>query len=114
MKALMTFILAISFSSAFADELACHGTEPFWGAKITDTAVIVDDFESTSTQAIASRTGAVGMQPDFVFVVKTKNQSLSVVTGECNNGMSDEIFPYHVVFDRGDGTVFYGCCEKLK
>jgi uncharacterized membrane protein len=54
---------------------------------------------------------AAGFAEGFAFVTKTKTTTLTVISGECNDGMSDEVYPYHAVYDMA-GTVLAGCCRK--
>ena len=53
------------------------------------------------------------MAPGFATVTKTKYATLTTVMGECSDGMSDEVYSHHAVFDIG-GAVLAGCCDMAK
>lgn len=116
MKKLIT-ILALTLSfSAMSAEYSCFGTEPFWGLKLTETSTVfsspIEDTETT--EAVTSKTNAIGYADEFAFVVKTDKGSLaSVTTGECSDGMSDNVYPKHITYINNDGNVFYGCCREV-
>jgi len=117
MKTIIALLaLAFSVSSATASEYECFGTEPFWGAKITDSHISVDNFESKFSEKITSRETAAGVGDEYAFVVKTKKLSASVITGECNDGMSDNIYSHHIILEGADSfsRPLYGCCNKVK
>ena len=113
-KSILALVLALSATAGLASEYSCFGTEPFWGAKITKSELMVDDFENQSSEVITSKNTAIGVGEEYVFVVKTKNKSMTVVTGECSDGMSDTIYSHHAVLDLGNNKVFYGCCNVQK
>lgn len=105
-----SFVLA-SFNSMALD-LSCFGTEPFWGLKLTDKTITYSSPEQEEDMVlkVLAKNSAVGSSENFAFVVDTKYSSLTVISGECNDGMSDGTYPYHAVFKR-DNVVLYGCCE---
>lgn len=108
--------LAVTTSSAFASTYECFGTEPFWAAKITSTHISVDNFETQTSAPITYRETAAGVGDEYAFVVKTEKQSASVITGECNDGMSDNIYTHHIILEGADSydRPVYGCCNKVK
>lgn len=113
-KLIVLMSIILSFSTMAAD-YSCFGTEPFWGLKLTNESVEfsspMDD--SVATEAVASKTNAIGYADDFAFIVKTDKGSLaSVTTGECSDGMSDNVYSKHITYVNGD-NVFYGCCNEI-
>lgn len=108
--------LAFTLSSASASEYSCFGTEPFWGVNITPTEMSFDDVETVKTEKITSRESAAGVGDEFAFVVKSKSYSATVIMGECNDGMSDNIYSHHIMFEGADGynRPVYGCCNQVK
>jgi uncharacterized membrane protein len=108
--------LAFSMATASASEYSCFGTEPFWGAKITDTQISVDNFETTTTAPITYRETAAGVGDEYAFVVKSEKLSASIITGECSDGMSENVYTHHVILEGADSysRPFYGCCNKVK
>ena len=63
--------------------------------------------------AILSTREAAGMPAGYATVTKTRYASLTTVKGECSDGMSDEVYSHHAVFDV-NGVVLYGCCNMAK
>ncbi|QDK40417.1 hypothetical protein DOM21_02895 [Bacteriovorax stolpii] len=110
--ALMSMLLSLS---AMAADYSCSGTEPFWDLKIEGNTVTFNEFmadETTTKEEIISRVDAQGLAPDFAFVVETKNAKATIVTGECNDGMSDNIYEKHIMYTTGN-SVLYGCCNEI-
>ncbi len=103
--------LVFSMSSFAKTNLACFGTEPFFSAAVTSDSLyfnLIGDEELE--EKIISKTNAQGTR-EFAFTVKSNNLSVSVITGDCNDGMSDRIYSYHLLLEKGD-QVYYGCCNK--
>lgn len=113
---LLTFSFAVS---AMAESnYSCGGTEPFWGLTIKGNKMSVSAplGDEAVVEEITSRTSAAGTGEEYVFVAKTQNMSATIVTGECSDGMSDEVFSHHIVYTTGssdDIGVYYGCCNKI-
>jgi uncharacterized membrane protein len=112
MKKIIILIAIIFNTQLMAQEFSCFGTEPFWGLKVTSQKIefnnLTDEIESSNVISITNALGTVDL---FATVLKTDNQSsLTIVQGECNDGMSDNIYSHHAVFNTHN-SVFYGCCE---
>ncbi|MBY0516575.1 MAG: hypothetical protein K2P81_06700 [Bacteriovoracaceae bacterium] len=107
-----SLISVFSLSNAFAATLNCGGTEPFWGLKVTDKMMTFSspELEKPVSLKVISKTEAAGFTAGFAFVVKSKFSSLSVIAGECNDGMSDEVYSHHAIYENG-GAVLAGCCN---
>lgn len=103
--------LLISLSS-FAKDYECFGTEPFWGVSANDKTILYHDVVTDKDLVlnVTNKLNAAGYSEDVATVYKTKYSSLTIVAGECNDGMSDNEYKYHAVFNNGN-TVFYGCCN---
>ena len=118
MKNLLTgmFLGLIACSSAWASEtstkLMCVGTEPFWNLTVGEKFLIYNSpLISDEATLINKRLNASNTPADLVQVIKTKYTSLTIVgAANCQDGMSDEIYTYHAVYER-EGQVFYGCCR---
>lgn len=116
-KLLFTLILTAFTTTSFAaSNWKCVGTEPFWGATILDNKVVFasPELERPVSSSIVSLQTAAGVGPDFAFVVKTQNLTATVVSGACTDGMSDNEYTHHIVIDRGNTRVLYGCCNQMK
>ncbi len=86
-------LIAAALISVNSMALSCHGTEPFWSAQINEESVTFE-FAGEEAEVLSS-------------------DSVSLNDVECNNGMSDFMYPFEVVIKVGHGSV-YGCCgEKL-
>jgi uncharacterized membrane protein len=116
MKFLASLVILFNISNINANELSCSGTEPFWNADVNSNSVtfnLVGD-DSVKVSNIKSITNAAGMSDGYAFVIEAdKNISLSILKGECNDGMSDNIYPFHVIL-KDSKNVFYGCCNLKK
>jgi uncharacterized membrane protein len=111
MKTLISLSLLFCSFSTSAATFSCVGTEPFWGAKITDKGVHYSDPVSKEHLKITSKKNAIGFAEGASFVVKTKYTSTAVAMGECSDGMSDEVYSHTIVMEKG-GVVLSGCCNK--
>ncbi len=109
----LALVLALSTQS-FAAEYSCFGTEPFWGITITEDVLKFDEIiEVKADEVILSKTDAAGTTSDYAFSVETAKTQISVITGECNDGMSDNIYSHHALV-KTDSQVLYGCCSLKK
>lgn len=109
--ALVATLFALTTVSAQAD-MSCVGTEPFWGLKISEKSIRFSspDVLDGVQLKIKSKKEAAGMVEGFATVIKTKHTSLTMVRGECSDGMSDATYSHHAVYEM-KGTVYYGCCS---
>jgi len=95
-------LVALTFSlistASFATTVNCVGTEPFWSVR-TDGKVLMysDPVSRTRPMPITSVTQAAGFADGFAFIVKTKTTRLTVIAGQCSDGMSDETYTHHTV-----------------
>ncbi len=105
------------------DYLKCGGAEPFWSLVVRENnAVFEDPFveggKSVKRFRITKKTFARGRPQTFVAYLATrvgKGRAFAtfIRTGQCSDGMSDNIFPYELMFvDREDPKgVWSGCCS---
>lgn len=107
--AITTFMLTIP---AFAANLNCSGTEPFWNATIDNKLMTVSDasLDNPVKLKILSVNQAAGFTDNNIMVIKTKFSRMTVVAGNCSDGMSEETYTHHAVLER-DGIIFGGCCN---
>lgn len=111
-------VLSFFFSAPlFAANMNCVGTEPFWGVKVTGSTLTYSNPENPDgfPYPIASVREAQGYTSGTATVIKTgcskwKTTTLTMVRGECSDGMSDTVYTHHAVYDV-DGIVLYGCCK---
>lgn len=116
MKKLIVLLAMATSFSAMAADLSCGGTEPFWDLEIKGNTVIYNSFfedDSTTREAIISKTDGAGLAPDFAYVVKTANATATIITGECSDGMSDTVYEKHIMYTTAT-SVLYGCCNPAK
>lgn len=116
MKKLIAFIALTVSISTMAGDLSCVGTEPFWGLKMKRDQIIFSSprIKIITTEKIISKQDAANTNSDFAFVVTTESKATAtIVTGQCNDGMSDNIYSKHIIY-KNDDMVLYGCCDELK
>lgn len=111
-KFIFSLLVMVSFNSFASVNLACVGTEPFFRSVVSSQTI---HFELLGTQALSqqvlNKTDARGTK-DFAFKVSSPNMSANIITGDCNDGMSDRIYNYHLLLEVGR-EVYYGCCNKI-
>jgi Predicted membrane protein len=100
------------------DDLRCSGTEPFWGLKLSRTAVHFTPIDGGAqkwgrgpTQAAANRT-----QPWTIEATGTGGRTVAVMvlqrTLACSDGMSEQTYAYDVVLHLLGGPTYSGCCGE--
>lgn len=111
-KLLLVLTLSVFSLSSFAADINCGGTEPFWSASVKNGILKYND--PTVDKAVSLKVievkDAAGYTPGNIQVIKTKFTRLSLVLGQCNDGMSDEVYSHHAIYEK-DGVVFGGCCN---
>lgn len=111
-------VLLLASTGVQAATIQCHGNEPFWGAKVTGSSISFErEDEVLEAQRVHSKY-AFGMQDTFL-VKSTLSQGkdeigdMVIIKSECTDGMSDDIYPYHIIFDHWTSErVYYGCCKE--
>lgn len=111
-KSILT-LTTLALFNAQALALDCRGTEPFWAATLTNSALTLEfPGEKVAPLPITSTKGASGMSEDFLKVYKDERGPVAVLQSqECSDGMSDHIFPQEVILFTGSQTL-YGCCGQ--
>ncbi|MBC7540047.1 MAG: hypothetical protein H7281_14585 [Bacteriovorax sp.] len=121
MKTLLTLVLLSTFSglvhASEVPQLQCLGTEPFWGITTDANGTLsMSDPMSDSKRDYSKATvkSAQGTTADFAFQIEATNEAsntlkLNVVKAECNDGMSENIYPYTALVDVDD-RILFGCC----
>lgn len=125
MRTLSVFILFSSLSlfsslahTAQVPVLNCSGTEPFWTLKTNSKGFLSMDDSMSDSKKFYSKTkikNAHGMALGFAFQIEAQDRlkktlKLNVVQTSCNDGMSDEIYPYTALVDV-DGGIYFGRCR---
>lgn len=113
MKKLFVLFALTTFSlTSFAGDMKCGGTEPFWDASVSKGILKFNEptLSAPVSLKVLSVTDAAGYTPGNIQIVKTKFSRLSIVMGQCNDGMSDQVYSHHAIFEK-DGVVFGGCCN---
>lgn len=116
MKKLIVLALMLTSVSSFAGikGYQCSGTEPFFGLSIVGKTLSLNDTVKTTKTAVDAPLNAAGMSEGFVTVYKNKKSdiNLTIVSGSCSDGMSDNTYDYNMVYTKGT-TVLYGCCTQI-
>lgn len=94
---------AETFNGIGANEtISLVGTEPFWGGTVAGGQLTYTTPENHSGDAIAVRRFAGNNGLGFSGVVDGKPLDLAITPGECSDGMSDRLFPYHATLRIGE------------
>ena len=115
MKKFIT-LLALTLSvSAMADtNYSCFGTEPFWNFSIQGENATFSMGDTSVNEQVASITSAEGTPEDFAFLLTTdRGATASIIAGQCNDGMSDNVYTHNILYKSSEGSVFYGCCNQV-
>ncbi|MEL7188331.1 MAG: hypothetical protein AAGK17_02165 [Pseudomonadota bacterium] len=95
-----------------SETIIVAGTEPFWSIKIVDDEAIYSAPENLDGTMFSVSRFAGNNGLGFSGELESEKLVLSVTPGDCNDGMSDEIYPYTATLVWGDETRF-GCAETL-
>jgi len=98
--------------------LECFGTEPFWSLSTDAKGFLsLNDLRSDTKKFYSKTTmkSAEGTTGTFAFQIEAKDMlnntlKLNIVQASCNDGMSDDVYPYTALVDV-DGGILFGCCE---
>lgn len=101
--------------------LSCIGTEPFWDMTIAGGQATMSQPEGGPFLWTASPgMSAQGRWDMWVIQLSDPQASPDApgfaglqYTGQCSDGMSDNIFPFEVIMLLPDGRVLGGCCGAL-
>ncbi|MBS1961268.1 MAG: hypothetical protein JST04_03555 [Bdellovibrionales bacterium] len=117
----IVLLVSVLFASeAFAANLTCVGTEPFWGVTVDGNTLTYStpDHPNGEKLAIGSIRTADGMPEGSTTVFRTKacifrrTTTLTVIRASgCSDGMSDATYSHYVVYDI-EGHVLAGCCNE--
>ena len=117
---LLTFIFFISINAYASDvpKIQCSGTEPFWDISINESGVLSLGDPSNGDEKIYSRTILKSMErtsSTYTLNIEARDEAngllnLNVQKEICDDGMSEEIYPYSVSVNI-KGRIFKGCCN---
>mgnify|MGYP001152550196 CR=1 FL=1 len=122
MKSLLAataFVLGFAQAAFGAEKgFVCIGTEPFFAVVISlengEMYVDAPEYTQTQTYRVEGPHEAQGLSDGVVTVFKGVDATATLVSevlaGKCNDGMSDNEHPYHLILLEGN-TVKYGCCR---
>lgn len=104
--------------SAVPDGLTCGGTEPFWGASMSESGInfaSMDSAEEVFSFIAAENFGGAGPLRNLLIGGNaTRNVTAVISTEICSDGMSDRDYPRRIdlVFNGEGGPSGYaGCCS---
>lgn len=96
-------------------DLKCGGVEPSWSLTIGAKTAMYDDLDGKKVMFnIVTAQDARGIKPGHVrkYVFKNAQSTADAVVlkKKCDDGMSDETYPYNITLTIMK-TVFSGCCQ---
>ncbi len=104
--------------SAIPDGMTCGGTEPFWGAEISESGISFASMDSAEEEfgfIAAENFGGAGPLRNLLIGGNAILTVTAVVSSEiCSDGMSDRDYPRRIdmVFNGEGGPFGYaGCCS---
>ena len=118
-KKLTFLLMAFASINSFASDLnlTCVGTEPFWEINISSGKQMRLIFAGASGKDfnIIENTSAEGTSGDYAIQLRgISAQSdlikLNIIKSECNDGMSERIYPFNVLVEQ-QNQILYGCCQ---
>jgi len=115
MKQLILIFLSL-FTYQTAAAITCHGTEPFWQAKIISDSFVLDIFGQRkifSSIVLSAPHGMPNTNEGFVRVYSdARGPVATMISQTCNNGMSDNLYPKEIIIYTENGSL-YGCCGEV-
>ncbi|MDD4974309.1 MAG: hypothetical protein PHY93_08145 [Bacteriovorax sp.] len=122
MKTFLVLALLSTFSSFVSasdvPQLQCFGTEPFWEIATDSQGFLSISGPLSDAKKFYAKTtlrNAEGTTAGFAFQIEAEDQAhnilkLNIVKADCNDGMSDNIYPYTALVDV-EGKILSGCCN---
>ena len=83
------------------DTLRFTGTEPFWGGRVTGTALTYETPENPKGVAISVRRFSGNNGLSFSGALAGAPVDMAVTEAPCSDGMSDRIYPFSVTLRLG-------------
>ena len=96
---------------AESDVVIVGGTEPFWGARIEGKTLTYSTPEDIDGQAISVTRFAGRGGLSFSGELNGQVLDLAVTPGECNDGMSDRVYPFTATLRIGERDL-QGCAHR--
>lgn len=95
-------------------DLACGGTEPFWGFTMGGSGAVFSSPEGPDLRLTIGEWGQAVARPwpQTVWLSRASAEGVAVLSEEsCSDGMSDSDYAYEMTLILPDGTVYSGCCD---
>lgn len=91
------------------EELHFRGTEPFWGGEITGNEMTYRT--PARPEGLPITVSRFNGRGGFSYSGKLDGVdfTLAVAPGQCSDGMSDRIYPFAVMLQRGEQQQLHGC-----
>lgn len=98
---------------------SCLGTEPFWSLNVQDGQIRFDMAGTApNIYELIERRSFNGTSADFAEALTgehvgdfAESISVSILLQQCSDGMSDNLYPYRTVIQKGH-QFFTGCCGQ--
>lgn len=95
----------------------CLGTEPFWNIQVADSSVEVSALGGDKFSVpLTLNTHAMNAPPESRIITASNAEhavSAFIREGSCSDGMSDNMFDYHIM-TLVDNKAYTGCCNAIK
>jgi uncharacterized membrane protein len=92
------------------DSFAAFGTEPFWQVTVNGTALEFDDVSTGEKRSLTATRSDSGTSTVYGGDNNGTSFTLTVTPGACNDGMSDNTYPWTSTFVYGEAS-FTGCAN---
>ncbi len=93
-----------------SDSFAAFGTEPFWQVTVNGTALDFDDVSTGEKRSLTATRSESGNSTVFSGDNNGTSFTLTITPGSCNDGMSDNTYPWTSTFVYGEAS-FSGCAN---
>ena len=97
-------------AGAVTDSFAAFGTEPFWQVTVNGTALDFDDVSTGEKRSLTATRSESGNATVFSGDNNGTAFTLTITPGSCNDGMSDNTYPWTSTFVYGEAS-FSGCAN---
>lgn len=101
-------------NDAFAREMTCFGTEPFWTLKISEGVQAEFSGQDIQPEVFPAGEFIRGRGRLDRHMIDFGSNGVAAIRNQiCSDGMSDRVFGLDIDFLRTDSTLFSGCCSLL-
>lgn len=111
MKKWALLLSTVIGSLSFAADYSCFGANPYWSLELNQSQnVYTADYEVFGLETGKIEMASVAVNSAETLSLRGEDSAIQLIKKSCDDGMTDTIYPYEVIFNLGSETIV-GCCN---